>query len=120
MLSLWRRTCSKRRFAAAQDANDGREDRDDSDHDDDVVDFLADVGDGAAEEIAAENCGGDPGDAADDVEHHVTRIRHFRGAGDRWAEGADDGDEAGEDDGAAAVLFVELMSALKMAAAEEE
>ena len=66
------------------------------------------------------NGSGDPEDAAEDVEEQITSVGHFGGAGDGWAEGTDDGGETGENDGAAAILFIEVVSALQMAAAEEE
>src|SRR6267143_6335363 len=47
-------------------------------------------------------------------------IRHFRSAGDGRTERSNEGDEASEDHGADAIFFVEIMSPLKMAAAEEE
>src|SRR5580704_14203795 len=84
------------------------------------MDALADVGHSAAEEVAAKDRGADPGYAANDVEHDVSRVGHFRGAGYGRAEGAHDRDEASEDDGATAVLFIKLMGALEVAAAEEE
>ena len=84
------------------------------------MDALADVGNGATEEVAAENRRADPGDAAHDVEHHVARIGHFGGAGHRRAEGANDRNEAREDDCAAAVFFVEVVGALQVATTEQE
>src|SRR5437879_2776509 len=72
------------------------------------------------ERIAAQDHGADPEDAAKNVEEQIAGIRHVRNAGYGRAERANDRYKAGEDDGAAAIFFVEVMSALELASPEEE
>src|SRR6266849_1248302 len=86
----------------------------------DVMDALADVRNRAAQRVAAENHGADPKNPAKNVEDQVAGVRHLRGASDGRAEGSNDGNEAREDDGPAAIFFIEVMGALKVAAPEEE
>src|SRR5580704_3234818 len=70
--------------------------------------------------IAAEDHGANPENPAKHVEEHVTDVRHFRGAGHGRTKRSNDGNEPREDHGPAAIFFVEIMSALQMAAAEKE
>src|SRR6266566_3579007 len=72
------------------------------------------------ERIAAQDHGADPEDAAKNVEEQIAGIRHFRSASYRRAERANDRYKAGEDDGAAAIFFVEVMSALEMASPKKQ
>src|SRR6266849_2914327 len=81
---------------------------------------LADVGNRASKGVAAEDHRANPQNTSTNVEEEIAGIRHFRSAGDRRTERSNDRDEAREDHGAAAIFFVEIMSTLKMAAAEEE
>ena len=62
----------------------------------------------------------DPEEAADDVVCDEPRVVHFPDAGDEGDEGAHDGDETGEDDGAPAVFFKEDAGAFEVFFAEEE
>jgi len=104
----------------AKDADDGGQQREDDHDGDDVVNALTDIGYGTAKKIAAENHGADPENAAENVVEQIAGIRHTGGAGDRRTKSANDGNEAGEDDGLAAVFFVEIVSAKEMATAEEK
>src|SRR5712664_1131109 len=70
--------------------------------------------------VAAENHGADPNNPSKNVEGQVAGVRHLRRTGDGRAERSNDGNEARENDGPAAILFVEVVGALKMAAPEEE
>src|SRR5689334_6542185 len=83
------------------------------------MNFLVDVGDRLAEGVAEENHAPDPEKPAADVVDQVARIAHSRGPGDRRAERADDGHEAGENDGLASVLFVKLVGTFEMASFEK-
>jgi len=84
------------------------------------VNVLADVGDEMAKRVAADYGGSDPADAADNIEEEIARIGHSRGARDGRTERSDDGDEARENHGTAAIFFVELVGPLEMAAAKKE
>jgi len=84
------------------------------------VNPLADVRNGTPEEVPAENHRANPKNAAESVVDQVTGIRHPRSAGNRWTKGANDGDEARENDGFSAIGFIEVVCALEMALAEEE
>lgn len=106
--------------AGAEDADDGGQDGKNDYHCDHVVDALGDVGNQMAERIAAEDHGADPEDAAENIECQVTPVGHVRCACDRRAKRANDGNEARENHGAAAVFFVKIVRALQMAAPEEE
>ena len=59
------------------------------------------------EEVAGEDADGDPEDPADDVVGEEVPVAHLPDPGHEGGEGADDGDEAGDDDGLAPVLLVE-------------
>src|ERR1700730_17173304 len=106
--------------AAAPVTDHRRHKRKYDDHQNDVMDALADVGNGAAEQGAAENHGADPQDTAENIVSEVGRISHAGGSRYRRAESAHDGNEAGEDDGFAPVLFIKIVGPLQMAAAKEE
>jgi hypothetical protein len=103
-----------------QYADDGRKDGNHGNDDDDVVDILADVRDQASEGVAAEKHRGDPKNAAKNIEDQIARVGHLRSAGDGRAKCAHDRHEAREDDCAAAVFFIEIVSTLQMAAAKKE
>src|ERR1700751_4549351 len=111
---------SGRGLPAFQNADDSGKDRDQDHHRDDIVDVLADVGHGAAERVAAKNHGAHPEDASENVIAKILAVGHARGAGHGRAKGSNDGSETREDYGAAAVLLIEIVSALQMFAAEEE
>jgi len=85
-----------------------------------IVDVLANIGDQAAEGVAAEGRGANPEDAAKNVIEEIAGIGHSSGACYGRAKRPDDGNEAGENYSAASVLFIEIVSALEMAAAEKE
>src|SRR6266542_1720214 len=96
---------------------DARE-HDDGDHN--RVHVLGDVGHGAAEGEATQAHGGDPADAAHHVVGEEAAILHGAHPGQYGGEGADDGHEAGDDDGLGAVLLVEVPGALHVLGIEEE
>jgi hypothetical protein len=103
-----------------KDADNGGQNRKENHDSNHVVDALADIGDGMSQGIAAQDHGSDPENSTADVESEVPSIRHFRDASDGRAERSNDRNKARENHGPAPVFFVELMRALKMAAAEEE
>ena len=81
---------------------------------------LANVGNQVTEKIATQNHASYPQDAARYVVSEITGVRHGGGAGHGGTKGSNDRDESGEDDGLAAVLFVEISRAFEMASFEEE
>ena len=81
---------------------------------------LRNVGNGAPEEIAAEDHGPDPDDAPEDIENEIARVWHFGGTSDGWTKCADDRNEARKNHCAPAVFFVEIVGLLQMAAPEEK
>jgi len=95
-----------------KNADDGRQDREENDNGNDVVNALAYVGNGTAQSVAAENHGADPEDSTEDIKCEVAGIGHLGGAGNRRTKGSDDRNEASQDDGSAAVFFVEIVSTL--------
>lgn len=109
-----------RSFPGTKHADDSGKNRDDGDHSYDIVNVLADVGDDAPERITAKDCRADPENAAENIEEQVARVGHFCSACDGRTKGANDGNEARENHGAAAVLFIEIVCTLKMAPAEKE
>src|SRR5205823_1201099 len=113
------RRLSRSGFSAFQNADDGGQNGNDGDDRDDVVDVLADVGDGAAQCEAAEDHRTYPEDAAENIEAQIFGVRHASRACDWRTESTNNGDEAGEDDGAAAVFFIKLVRSLQVATAEE-
>ncbi len=105
---------------AAIDADNRGKHGNDDDHGNDVMNPSADIGNQATEKITTQDHRSDPEDAAKNVEEQIAGIGHFRGAGDGRAERSNDRNEARQDDGPAAIFFVEVMGALKMASPEEE
>src|SRR6266567_3963370 len=103
-----------------KNADDRWQNREEDDNGNDVMDALADVRNRAAQGVAAEDHGGDPENSARNVESQVAGIGHLRSAGDRRTKRSNDGNEARENHGSAAVFLVEIMGALKMTAAEEK
>src|SRR5712692_10610038 len=87
---------------------------------DDVMNALTNIRDRAAQRVAAENHGADPKNPSANVEGNVAGVGHLCGAGDGRAEGSNDGNEARENNGPAAIFFIKIVGALKMASAEEE
>src|SRR5579885_1813924 len=81
---------------------------------------LGDIGNGSPQGVAEENEPAGPDDAAENIEGHIAVVGHAGGAGHGRAEGANDGDEARENHGLAAVFFKKFVGALQMAAAENE
>ena len=96
-----------------------RNQREQHDHRDDPVNLPVNVRHRAAEEVAEQDHAADPEEAAEDVVAQIATVRHFRSAGHRRAERADDRNEAGEDYGLAAMMLVESVGALEMLALEE-
>ena len=115
------RTCTGLGCAATAPVADGRRQQGkNDDHENYVMDALANVGDGATEQIAAQDHCSDPQDAAKNVVSQISGIGHGSCAGYRRAEGAHDGHKACQDHGFAAMLFVKIVGPLQMAAAEKE
>src|SRR5579859_901348 len=104
----------------AEQANDGGKQGKEDDHGNHIVNVVADVGDEMAERITAKDCGSNPEGAANSIEEQISCIRHFCSASDRGTKRSNDGDETGENHGAATVFFIEVMGALQMAAAKKE
>src|SRR5579859_1978908 len=104
----------------AEQANDGRKQGKEDNDGDHIVNVVADVGDEMAEGITAKDGGSNPEGAAHSIEEQIARIGHFCSSGDRGTKRSNDGDETGENHGAATVFFIEVMGALQMAAAEKE
>src|SRR5918998_5894416 len=99
--------------------------REEDDDDDDPLDVLFELDaegalDERAEEVAGEDHAEDPGEAADHVVGDELPVGHLRRARHDGREGADDGDEARDDDRLAAVLLVKLMRLFEVARAEDE
>src|SRR5467141_1970732 len=86
----------------------------------DVMDARTNVRDRAAQSVAAEDHGGNPKNPSTNVEGYVAGVGHLRGTGDGRAERSNDGNETRQDDGPAAIFFIEIMGALQVAAPEEE
>src|SRR5271156_4644272 len=91
--------------------NNGGEQRKKNHCGDYVVDALVNIGHVGAQRVAQQDHAPNPEESADDVEEQVACVVHLRGAGYWRAEGADDGHEARQDDGARAVFFVKLVRA---------
>jgi len=84
------------------------------------MDAGPDIGHRVSEGIPAQYHGANPQNATADVEGDVACIGHFRRARDRGAKRSNDGNEPREDNGTATIFFVEIVGALKMAAAKEK
>lgn len=84
------------------------------------MDSLADIGNRTSEKKAAQDHGAYPERAAKNVEGQISAIGHETCACHGRTEGANDGHEAGKDDRASAVFFVEIMGPLKVGAAKKE
>src|SRR6266404_9506767 len=108
------------RASRTEDADDCGKNGKDDDNGNDVVNALSNVGNRTSKDVAAEDHRANPQNTSTNVKEEIAGIRHFRSAGDRRTERPNDGDEAREDHGTAAIFLVEIMSPLKMAAAEEE
>ncbi len=90
-----------------------REERDDDDADHDELEVLLDDG-YVAEEIAGTEDAPDPDQSADHVEGEEAAVVHRADACHEGGEGADDGNEAGDDDRLAAVTVEELLRLLQV------
>src|SRR5437588_807147 len=104
----------------AQDADDRRTNRKENSDSKNAVDPLRDVRDRMTEEIAAQDHGSHPKNAAENVERNVAPVRHPRRARNRRTKRANDRNKPRENNGAAAVLLVEIMRPLQMAAPKEK
>lgn len=85
------------------------EDGNDDDAENDDLHIFLNEREGSEEESCAEE-EADPEDGTDDVVEEEFPIGHQRNARNKRSECADDGNEAGEDDGASAVFFIKRMS----------
>lgn len=104
--------------AGAEEFEGHGEDGDEDDGEDDEFEMFLDEGLGA-EEGAGGDANGDPGEPPYYREEEEGGVGHLTYAGDEGGEGADDGDEAGEDDGFWAVGFVEGVGAGEVFFVEE-
>ena len=104
----------------AKDADDrGQHGKHDNDGND-VMYARADVRNRSAQSVAAEDHGADPKNSPTHVKGNVIEVGHPCSAGDGRAKRSNNGNEARENDGPAAIFFIEVMGALKVAAPEEE
>src|SRR5262249_47915892 len=119
----WSRASSRSRSRLAALAvdlhRDGHAGKHDDDEDEDVH-VPGDVGHGLAEEIARPAHGDDPPDAAQDVVGEKAAVLHHSPTRQHGGEGADDGHEAGDDDGLGPVLLIEVTRAQHVLGIEEE
>src|SRR5215212_10862208 len=74
----------------------------------------------APQKVAAQNHRKDPEKSADDIVDNEGAVRHLRRASDYRRKGANDWDEARDDDGLAAVLFVKGVRFLQVARLKEQ
>lgn len=104
--------------AAADQADDHRQQRqkDDAHHQQRQV--LLDEWDVAEEEAEGDQAA-DPQHGAEHAEAEEAHVGHFRHAGDEGGESADDRQEARQGHGLAAVLVVEVVGLLQVVAAED-
>lgn len=65
-------------------------------------------------EIASESEEGYPNNRTDNVIYQEARIIHGTDPGHKWGKGADNGDEAGQDDRLAAVFFIKFVGAIQI------
>lgn len=96
----------------------GGEHRDDDDPDDDDLEVALDVGE-PAEEPARAAHEDDPGGGPADVEEGELAVVHRPHPGDERGEGAEDGQEPGEDDRLRAVLLEEGVGLVQVALLED-
>ena len=80
---------------------------------------FANVGNSGASDITANEHAADPQCSTKDVKDEIRGIAHRCSTGDWRAERTDDWNEASQNYGPAAIFFVEFVSSLEMAAAEE-
>ena len=73
----------------------------------------------AAEKIAAQEHRKNPEETTGNVEDYESAIRHLRGSGDQWSEGADDWYEARDDNCLTTILLIKGMRLLQMARSEQ-
>jgi len=104
----------------AIDADDRGKHGNDDDNGDDVMNALTDIRHRAAQGKSAENHGADPKNPAKNVECQITGVGHLCGPGDGRAEGSNNGNKTSKYNGAPAILFIEVMGALKVTSPEEE
>jgi hypothetical protein len=100
--------------------DDGRQNRNKDNDCNDIVDVLGNIRNEMAQGKAPQDGCANPEDAANSIEQQITGVGHFGGAGNGRAERSNNGNKTREDDRPAAVLFVEIVGALEMAAAEKE
>jgi hypothetical protein len=114
--SGWR---GRNRASRAENADDWRQNRKENDRGDYVVKVFANVGDPGASDITPKEHAADPKRSTKNVVHEKCGVAHCRSAGDRGTESTHDRNEARQNYGPAAIGFVELVSTLEMATAEE-
>src|SRR5690348_8247963 len=91
-----------------------RHQRNDDHSRDHIMNPLVDVRHRLAERISKQHGAPHPKASAGNVVRKITRVAHPRSACHRWAECADNRDEARQDDSLAAVMLVKFVSLLQM------
>jgi len=111
--------CGSFRFPAGfEDFQHGGDKRDEDDGEDHQLEVLFHEGN-IAKEVAHEGEDRHPGNPAHHVIGDETAVLHGAHSGHKRCEGADDGDEAGQDNGLTAVLLVEFLGAVQVLFLEE-
>lgn len=101
----------------AQHFDDGGKDRDDDDGDDEQLEVML-YERQVSEKVACIAEQRHPGGSADQVEQHEAGVMHSAHSGDERCESTDDGHEPRENDGFAAVFFVERLRLVYVALLE--
>src|ERR1700675_611538 len=89
-------------------------------HRDYIMNFLSNIRNRPAQQIATQNHAADPQDPAKNIVRNISRIRHSRGACYGRTERTDDGHEAREDYRLPAVFFIKRACAMQMTGAKEK
>src|SRR5208283_4941852 len=106
-------TCSALgRAMRVPEADDYRKDGQKNHNQNYIVNFLSDVGDRAAEKIAAQNHRANPKRAAENIVEEIGGVGHPSSSSHGRAERANDRNEARQNHRLAAVLFIEIVRTL--------
>lgn len=103
-----------------QHMDSGRQHGEDNDAQDNGDEVAVDIRNEAAQVVAGQRDADPPGQAADDVIGNELGIGHAPHPGEYGGKRPDDRHEAGQDNGLAAVLLVELLGALEVMFMEEQ
>ena len=99
---------------------DRRSDREKDNQQNDWQEIAVDVGDETTKEEAERGQEHNPAGAANHIKRKEARVGHERHSRDDRDEGANDWEKAGQDDGLATVLLVELMCRDEMLTVEPD